>query len=101
MTDLPGNVEIYQIVVRNISEALLAPPEKVIPSARLLSDLAAESIDIADIRFRLEHEFAMKLDHRTMIDRLGTNLSAEEFDRRFTVQFICDHVERQLAAQKG
>jgi acyl carrier protein len=101
MIDTPNESSVYGIIVRNIAEALLAPPAKIVPSARLLTDLDAESIDIADIRFRLEHELNLKIDHRGMIESLGTNLSAEEFDNRFTVQFICDHVMRKLSEQRG
>jgi acyl carrier protein len=101
MTETISDDEIRRIIVKNISEALLSPPEKVVPSARLISDLNAESIDVADIRFRLEHDFNMKLDHKGMVESLGTNLSAEEFDNRFTVQFVIDHVKRQLAALGG
>jgi acyl carrier protein len=93
--------EIFQALVTNISEALSMPPEKIVPSARLLSDLNAESIDIADIRFRLEHHFNIRIDHKGMVDSLGIGLAAEEFDRRFTVQFILDHVKKQLMEQKG
>jgi acyl carrier protein len=101
MTETISDDEIRRIIVKNISEALLSPPEKVVPSARLISDLNAESIDVADIRFRLEHDFNLKIDHKGMIESLGTNLSAEEFDNRFTVQFVFDHVKRQLAALGG
>jgi len=101
MNDTFKDDEIRQCVVRNIAEALLAPPEKVVPTARLLSDLGAESIDIADIRFRLEHDFNLKIGHREMIEGLGGNLSAAEFDNRFTVQFLVDYVKRQLAEQAG
>jgi len=101
MIDTPSDSVVYSIIIRNIAEALLAPPDRIVPSARLLTDLNAESIDIADIRFRLEHELNLKIDHKGMIESLGTNLSTEEFENRFTVQFICEHVMRKLSEQRG
>jgi acyl carrier protein len=99
MIDTPNEENVYGIIVKNIAEALLTPLDRIIPSARLLTDLNAESIDIADIRFRLEHDLNLKIDQKGMIESLGTNLSAEEFNNRFTVQFIWEHVMRRLAEQ--
>ena len=89
--------QVEEIIVKNIGEALLAPREKIVASARLLSELGAESIDIADLRFRLEHELGIKIDQKRMLESLGTNLTAAEFDARFTVGFVIDHVCRLLA----
>lgn len=90
-----------EVVTRHISEALLVPIERVTPSARLLSDLKAESIDIVDIRFRIEDEWKIKIDQQAMIDSLGQNLTADAFDARFTVGFIVEYVVQRLAADRS
>jgi acyl carrier protein len=87
---------IADVVLRNTSEALLKPIDKVVPEARLLTDLGAESIDIVDIRFRLEQEFGFKIDQDTMISSLGAGLTAKEFSDRLTVQFVIDYVTARL-----
>ncbi len=101
MINTPEGKEVYRIIAKNISEALLIPPERVIPSARLITDLNAESIDIADIRFRLEQELDLKIDHKGLIASIGATLSAEDFDDRFTVQSVCEHVMRKLSEKRG
>ena len=101
MNETPGADEIRAMVARHISEALLVPIKDVVPSARLLSDLKAESIDIADLRFRVEGELKMKIDQRAMIDSLGKDLTAEEFDNRFTVGFVIDYVIRHFATDRS
>jgi acyl carrier protein len=101
MNDKLDRKQVEDVIVKNICEALLVPPERVAPSARLLSDLAAESIDIADIRFRLEHDFDMKIDQKAMVESLGANLTAATFDERFTVQFVIDYVYGLLMTQKA
>lgn len=96
---MPTQEEIERIVTQQIAEALLQPVENIMPDSELLTELAAESIDVADIRFRLEHEFGLKIDHRGMIDALGPQVSQEDFARRFTVRYLCEHVARLLAAR--
>jgi len=92
---------VRETVTRHIAEALLVPIQAVVPSARLLSDLSAESIDIVDIRFRIEDEWKIKIEQRKMIDSLGQNLTAEEFDARFTVGFIIEYVTRHVTADRS
>lgn len=68
----------------------------MIPSARLVSDLKAESIDVADIRFRIEDGLKIRIDQREMMAAMGENLTAEELDNSFTVQFVIDYVTEKL-----
>jgi acyl carrier protein len=79
----------------------MTPIQNLSPSARLLSDLKAESIDIVDIRFRIEDEWKIKIDQREMVDSLGKDLTAEEFDARFTVGFIIEYVTRHVAVDRS
>ena len=96
MSDQSKIADLDRIVMRHVSEALLAKPENVRPESRLFTDLSAESIDIADIRFRLEDHLHIKIDQRKMTDALGSGLSPEQFDRAFTVQFIIDYLQDQI-----
>lgn len=87
---------VAEVIKRNISEALMATPDMVIPSARIISDLHAESIDVADIRFRIEEGLGIRINQREMIAELGEDIPAEEFDAHFTVQFVIDYVAQQM-----
>ena len=59
---MPNQEEIYTKVSATLVEALNVEEEDVTPEARLQGDLGAESIDFLDIIFRLEREFAIKID---------------------------------------
>jgi len=96
MTNLPAREQIIEAIRRAVSEALLIPQDQVIPSARLVSDLKAESIDVADIRFRIEDGLKIRIDQREMMVALGENLTAEELNNSFTVQFVIDYVTEKL-----
>jgi len=92
---------VREVVTRHISEALLVPIPQITPAARLFSDLKAESIDIVDIRFRIEEEWKIKIDQQAMLESLGANLSAEQLDARFTVGFIIEYVTPLVTAARG
>jgi acyl carrier protein len=53
--------EVYGKVRGALVEALGVDEEEVTPSARLVGDLGAESIDFLDIVFRLEKAFDIKI----------------------------------------
>ena len=53
--------ELYEKVRRCVAEALAIDPTKVTPSASLIDDLGAESIDFLDLVFRLEAEYHVKI----------------------------------------
>ncbi len=100
MTDTYTNDQVGDIIRQSIAEALLVPVQQVVPAARMISDLKAESIDIADVRFRIEDALGIRIDQRRMIEDLGSDLPAEEFDNRFTVQFIIDYTNNQRTGDK-
>jgi len=89
-----GKINISEIVITSIAEALMISKDQIATSTCLVSDLEAESIDIVDIRFRIEQAIGMKIDQKTMIDNIGNNLTAEEFNSLFTVQFIIDYIQK-------
>lgn len=53
--------EIYQKVSSTLVEALNVDEDQINPTATLVGDLGAESIDFLDIVFRLEREFGIKI----------------------------------------
>jgi acyl carrier protein len=58
---MTGSDEILARVTIVIVQALGVEAEDVTPSATLIGDLGAESIDFLDIVFRLEREFGIKV----------------------------------------
>lgn len=91
MVEVKDN-DVKIIVTQAIADALMVPIDQVVSGKRLISDLEAESIDIVDIRFRVEERIGFKIDQNLMIEALGDNLSEEEFNNRLTVKYIIQYV---------
>jgi acyl carrier protein len=62
-----------------IADVLFVDLDKVVPSAVVMADLGAESIDFLDIMFRLEKEFNIKLPRGETEQKARGNLTEEEF----------------------
>lgn len=83
---------LYNIIV----EALRVDPTKINPAARLFDDLGAESIDLLDIRFRVEHAFGFKIEPDDIIHSLGEGLNANQIREQLTVDSIAKYIRRRL-----
>lgn len=80
-----------------VCAALRVDPAEVVAEARIFGDLAAESIDILDIQFRVEDEFGFAVDRDAFAERLGEGLSRAELDAKFTVGWCVDYINEGLA----
>ena len=58
---MPTQDEVFSKVQTALVDALGVDAEEVTPSATLIGDLGAESIDFLDIVFRLEKAFSIKI----------------------------------------
>jgi acyl carrier protein len=91
--------EIFKKISEIITTAMRTDPAKITSEARLFTDLGAESLDILDIRFRMEGEFGFKISDGEIIRRLGENITVKEIEEIFTVQSLIDYVKERLADQ--
>lgn len=96
MNDLYDQEQIFAKIKTIIYDAMRVNPENITAEARLFTDLGAESLDILDIRFRIEQMFGFKIGDREIIKQLGEELSAEDIEERFTVASIVDYVEKRI-----
>ena len=99
MNTPPQSSEIASTITAILREALRVAAEKIIPGARLFDDLGAESIDVLDIRFRMEHAFALKIEPEDLLASLGEGLDADQVRQRFTVDSLVRYVETRLGRQ--
>jgi acyl carrier protein len=58
---MPVAPEIYAQVTSVLAEALVVDKEDITPTAALQRDLGADSLDLLELMFRLEHEFGIKI----------------------------------------
>ena len=75
-----------------IADALYVDLDRVVPTAILMADLGAESIDFLDIMFRLEKEFNIRLPRGEIEQKARGQLSEAEFavEGRITDAGLCN-----------
>ena len=60
------DVSIIERVQKCVRKVLALKPDEVTPESRLMSDLGAESLDLVELMYVLEEEFAIQLDQKDM-----------------------------------
>jgi acyl carrier protein len=88
MVDILTEGEIFARLSLILQDALRIEPAKVTPNARLFLDLGAESLDLLDIRFRVDEAFGFKTKEEELIRSLGDGLGAAEIEEKLTVRSV-------------
>lgn len=88
--------EIFAALKSIIVEALRIDPAKIEMGARIFDDLGAESIDLLDIRFRIEHAIGFKLEEGEIISSLGEGLNNDQIREKLTVGSLAAFVKNRL-----
>ena len=99
---MTNDKDVMPVLSRIIAEALSVAPEKVRREARtrLFGDLGAESIDLLDIRFRIESEFGLVVDPDQLPATFGDSSPAAESENELTVGTLEDFLSRYLARKR-
>lgn len=92
---------ILQTLTGILVEALRVSPPKITAEARLFDDLGAESIDLLDIRFRMEHAFGLKIEQDAISRSVGPELTTGQIRERLTVGALAAFAEQRLRAATG
>jgi acyl carrier protein len=69
--------EILEGVRACAVEALDVPAAKIVPDARLMADLGADSLDLLDLSFQLERRFGIRLSMKDLENRMKAELGDE------------------------
>ena len=59
--------DVFAGLARLVGDALRVDPATLTPETNLIYDLNAESIDLVDIRFRIEETFGFHIEQREFI----------------------------------
>ncbi|MCC7039004.1 MAG: acyl carrier protein [Burkholderiales bacterium] len=73
---------VYPTVAQTIADALGVELDEVKPTASLINDLNAESIDFLDMVFRLERAFKVKIPRGKIVENARGTLSEAEFEQK-------------------
>lgn len=96
MTTLLSEEEIFARLSLILQEALRIGSAEIVPEARLFDDLGAESLDVLDIRFRVDKAFDVKTSDEELIQSLGDGLGAKEIQEKLTVRNLVLYIEQCL-----
>ena len=84
--------QITSTVRELLAEVLGRDAGEILPAASVMNDLGAESIDLLDLRFRLERAFGFKITNQDLAKAVGDKITVEEFRRGFTVASLGAYV---------
>ncbi len=87
---------VHRAVHTALQGALELEPEEIRGEASIINDLDAESIDLLDIRFRLEKELGLRITQEELAQAFNAAESAEEFRRIFTVDAMCRYLLNRM-----
>lgn len=93
--------QIFEKVHGVLVEVLSVAPADVVPKARVILDLGAESIDLLDLRFRIEKAFEIHVTKDDLAAAFGDSQGHGDFLERFTVGALCDYLEGRLEQGRG
>ena len=93
----PTDAAIRDEVRRILAEALSISVDSIRSESRIMDDLNAESIDLLDIRFRVEKAFAFRITAEDLAQAFQSATSAAEFRAQFTVDALCRYVSYRIS----
>ncbi|MBU2577107.1 MAG: DUF1255 family protein [Nanoarchaeota archaeon] len=86
------NEQIFEEVKEILINALGNKIDEIISEATLIDDLGAESIDLLDLRFRLEKKFNVQIT---------TNELLPQKESDFTVDYLIKFISRKISPEEG
>jgi acyl carrier protein len=89
--------DVFAGLARLVGDALRVDPATITPETNLIYDLNAESIDLVDIRFRIEETFGFHIEQREFIAALAADNPADVASRltlRRLTEFVLARAEQ-------
>jgi acyl carrier protein len=86
--------EVFQSLTRIVADALRVDPATITPDTNLIVDLNAESIDLVDIRFRIEEAYGFQLEQRAFVAAVAGDMPVGELVNLMTMRRLADFVIR-------
>lgn len=97
-----SDAEIVSRLASIIGEALRIPVGRIERGSRLFIDLGAESLDILDIRFRMESDFGLQIDQEEIAESIAARgLTPEAIIEEFTVDAMVGFIREKLEAKSS
>jgi acyl carrier protein len=91
----PGFEEVFANLARMVGEALRVNVATITPDTNLILDLNAESIDLVDIRFRIEEAYGFQIDQRAFITAIAVDVPGADVAASLTMRRLTEFVMRR------
>ena len=93
--------DIFARLSKILQEALRVEPARITPESTVFDDLGAESLDLLDIRFRVDDAFGLKTKEGELIRSLGEGLSDRDIQEKLTVRSLVLCIKSCLQESAG
>ncbi len=88
--------EVFERVASVLADALALNTQAITPEASIMDDLNAESIDLLDLRFRVERAFGIRITAEDLAAAFQGATDVSQFRAAFTVQALCEYISFRL-----
>lgn len=86
---------VFSDLVRIVADALRVDPTTITPDTNLIVDLNAESIDLVDIRFRIEETYGFQVEQRAFIAAIAADVPGGDVLEMLTMRRLTNFVLRR------
>lgn len=92
--------EVFASLARIVGDAMRVDPATITPETNLVLDLNAESIDLVDIRFRIEEVYGFHVEQREFVAAIASG-TPDEVRALLTMRRLVEFVIRQKEGGKA
>jgi acyl carrier protein len=90
---------LLPLVTDLVATVLSLAPAEVKSDASFFDELGAESIDLLDLRFRIEDAVGVRFTNAELLECCGPRLAPGEFRAAFTVRVLTNFIAARLERQ--
>ena len=87
--------DVFARLAGIVGDALRVDVARITPETNLIVDLNAESIDLVDIRFRMEEAFGFRIEQRAFVTGVAGTVTPEDVRTALTMRRMTDWVMQQ------
>jgi acyl carrier protein len=96
MSTFASTEQILSELRRIVADVVCVDANDVSPDSRIVLDLGAESIDLLDLRFRIERAFGLRITNEELAALVGPDVTRERFQQQFTVRAVGEYVAGRI-----
>jgi acyl carrier protein len=86
--------EVFAALAHIVADALRVDSATITPETNLIIDLNAESIDLVDIRFRIEEAYGFQIEQRAFVTAVAGDMPVGEIVNLMTMRRLVEFVIR-------